>query len=116
MTDQDRTRPEMPNWQVILRVAFCSVFMLLAGSYAFGYLSHGYLRYFVLCIYATALLMFVLIAFPLLLGAIPARTLDRQRLDNFSMFWLRWYPLPLIASYLASLAYVKSFPSAGLVE
>lgn len=90
--------------------------MILAGSYAFGYKSHEYLRYLKLCIYTTCLIVTVLLILPLLLGAMPARMLERQKLDSFSIFWLRWYPLPLIASFLASLAFVKAFPSAGLVE
>ncbi|MER8462388.1 hypothetical protein [Mesorhizobium sp. M1396] len=116
MTDQDRKKLGMPDWKIGLRVAFCAVFMVLAGAYAFGYKSHEYLRYFDLCIYATCLIMIALIVVPLLLSTTPASMLDRQRLENFSIFWLRWYPLPLIASFLASLAYVKSFPSAGFVE
>lgn len=116
MTDQDpKKKLEMPQWRIIAKVLFCSSFMLLAGSYAFGYRSHEYLRYFDLCIYMT-LVVLVLMTLPFLMGAIPAGVLDRTRLEKFSIFWLRWYPLPLIACFLASLAYVKSFPSAGLVE
>ncbi|MES0129836.1 hypothetical protein [Mesorhizobium sp. M0029] len=116
MTDQDRKKLEMPDWKIPLTVGFCSVFMVLPGAFAFGYKSRDYLRYFDLCIYATCLIMGALLVVPLCLSVIPIRILDRQKLENFSIFWLRWYPLPLIASFLASLAYVKSFPSAGLVE